>query len=555
MQPRHENVRTELLHESVTNPRRAWDPEAQKQLTESVREHGLINPLTVREYPTVKGDYEIVAGARRFRACRDAGMAEIPCLVHELSDRAALEVQLFENLQRADVHFLDEAISYKRLKDDHGYSAESLAARVHKSPSYIYGRIQLAELPLTVQEALFTGELDLSTGLLLVRVTSPKLCQEAATQILAGNAYGKPMPYKHAVEFVRRNYQLELANAPFDTSDKDLLKSAGSCDTCPKRTGNQQTLFGAVAGEKAEGGEPDLCTDPKCFEAKTVALFDRRAVEVEAKGGTVFRGKSAADKLHSDDYAQKSGKVMVDGKPATWAQLTKGQDVPPVLFRGRDGEPVTRYLRKALEKAAKANGHKISKDQVPSSPARHANTPPPQTEEQKQVVEQRALRDRVTARVRELIVDLLTKEHDEAVAARVWRVVVADMVEQAWPSEPFLKEWKVKRGVEGSGLRRTCDISSVRNDELAAFALDMLLRSLDAYEDYDELLVAAAKAVGVDIESIEREFGGSSSPPPAAPPPAKKPNNIRTLIATAIKGKKAKAKKAKKGARAKGKKS
>ena len=122
--PTFQTLPLSLLHESTTNPRRTFDETKLIELADSIRTHGLIQPITVR--PHGEG-YEIVAGARRFRASLLAEVPEVPVCIKELDDRAALEVQIIENAQRADVHPYEEASGYKRLLDLPGYDVAAIA--------------------------------------------------------------------------------------------------------------------------------------------------------------------------------------------------------------------------------------------------------------------------------------------------------------------------------------------------------------------------------------------------------------------------------------------
>lgn len=344
------------LHESGTNPRRAFDAKALAELAESIRQVGVLQPLLVRrilgavEYKdgdiTTRDRYEVVAGARRFRAAKEAGLLEVPCFVRTLTDAQVLEVQFVENLQRADLHPLDEGIGYLRLHQDHGYSVDDLAGKLNKSRSWVYGRMQLARLPVKVQTLFFDGEIDLSHAQLCSRIPLPELAEKAAKDIARGDARGKPMPFRAAAEHVRINYQCDLKSAPFPQASKDLLPEAGACGACPKRTGNQKGLF-----EQPDGESADVCTDPKCFAAKSRAYFEVQKRDVLARGGEVLEGKAARDAIYSAQYIDPAAHDYSDGKQRTYAQLCKGKDLAPVLLQGRDGEAVLRWKRADVDRA------------------------------------------------------------------------------------------------------------------------------------------------------------------------------------------------------------
>ncbi|HEV3026997.1 MAG TPA: ParB/RepB/Spo0J family partition protein, partial [Planctomycetota bacterium] len=158
----------DLIKESKTNPRKTFDPKQLEDLTASVKEKGVIVPVLVRP---VGADFEVVAGARRFRAAKKAGLLEIPAIIRELSDDQALEAQVIENLQRADVHPLEEADGYKALLARKRHTVESLAEQVGKSVSYIWQRLKLTELTGSAQQAFLSDQITAGHAILIARLT------------------------------------------------------------------------------------------------------------------------------------------------------------------------------------------------------------------------------------------------------------------------------------------------------------------------------------------------------------------------------------------------
>jgi len=150
----------ELNISSITadpdQPRRTFDPEALAELAESVKEHGVLQPIIV----TKKGDgYEIVAGERRFRASKIAGLTKIPALVRSMSDQNKLEVSLIENLQRRDLNTIETATAYQKLRDQFNLTNEAIGKRVNKSQSAVQNTMRLLKLPKNVREAIADGRL------------------------------------------------------------------------------------------------------------------------------------------------------------------------------------------------------------------------------------------------------------------------------------------------------------------------------------------------------------------------------------------------------------
>jgi len=142
---------------NAAQPRREFSPEALSELAESIREHGVVQPIVVRPRPN--GRYQIVAGERRWRAARIAGLTEIPVVVRELDDSAALELALVENLVREDLNPIEEALGYRTLADRFSLTQEEIARRVGKSRPAVANALRLLALPEEVLELLKSGAL------------------------------------------------------------------------------------------------------------------------------------------------------------------------------------------------------------------------------------------------------------------------------------------------------------------------------------------------------------------------------------------------------------
>ena len=160
------------ITESKTNPRKHFDPEKLQQLAASIREHGILEPLLVR--PVMDGesinDYELVAGARRYRAAKLAQFKPLPCIVRTLTDLEALEIQVTENLQRDDLHPLEEAEGYRLLMQRHGHKVEAVAARLGRSVKYVYDRVKLLALTKEAQELFLAGKITAGHAVILARL-------------------------------------------------------------------------------------------------------------------------------------------------------------------------------------------------------------------------------------------------------------------------------------------------------------------------------------------------------------------------------------------------
>ncbi|MFO1047743.1 MAG: ParB/RepB/Spo0J family partition protein [Geminicoccaceae bacterium] len=176
-------VPVEFLHASALQPRRRFDEEELELLAQSIREHGILQPLLVRPAAGNAPGYEIVAGERRWRAAQRAGQHEVPVIVRELSDQETLELALIENLQRADLSPLDEAHAYRRLTEEFGHTQEALASAVGKSRSHVANTLRLLSLPLAVHQMLDDGRL--SAGHARALVGQPG-AEQLAQLVVAG---------------------------------------------------------------------------------------------------------------------------------------------------------------------------------------------------------------------------------------------------------------------------------------------------------------------------------------------------------------------------------
>ena len=151
------SLKVSQIEPNRRQPRRSFDEEALAQLADSIREHGVLQPILVR--PMLHGGYQIVAGERRYRASRMAGLTEVPVVIRELSDSETMQLALIENLQREDLSPLEEAAGYKTLADDYSFSQEDIAKTVGKSRSAVANAMRLLTLPDEVKELVGEGKL------------------------------------------------------------------------------------------------------------------------------------------------------------------------------------------------------------------------------------------------------------------------------------------------------------------------------------------------------------------------------------------------------------
>lgn len=272
------------------NNREHYSDAELRDLTASIKQHGIQASLNVRPHPTLPGKYEIIGGFRRHKAGTAAGVEDAPCNVKEMTDDEAYQLMLIDNLHREDIHPLDEGNSFKKLAEKH--TAEEIAGMIHKSKSYVLKRMKLADLILAAQKMFYEDKMTYVQAIQIARLTVPdqeKLLKNCIrSRYMDGGREEKYLaPEQEIRNWIQDNVALDLKNAPFDLADATLLIKAGSCDVCPKRTRNQGDLFDNAT-------KNDRCMDPGCFGMKKQAHIALQVNKLEQKFETVLVGEKAA---------------------------------------------------------------------------------------------------------------------------------------------------------------------------------------------------------------------------------------------------------------------
>jgi ParB family chromosome partitioning protein len=260
------------LQESPTNPRRRFDARALEELAASIRTQGLLQPLLVRTLDDQV--YEVVAGARRLRAARMAEKEFVPTRVVEMTDAEAIEAQAVENLQREEIHPLEEALAYKYMLeiDAERYTVQSIADKVSKSAAYITQRLRLTELIEPIAQAFLDDQVGVGHALEIAKLQPFE--QERAFEAAFKSAWTGTtntrllIPVRDLAAWIGQNILLQLDSVPFDKNDAALVPEAGSCSDCVKRTGFNTLLFG-------DAGQ-DSCSDAVCFNNKTNKYIEQQ---------------------------------------------------------------------------------------------------------------------------------------------------------------------------------------------------------------------------------------------------------------------------------------
>lgn len=177
-------VRLSEIEPNRAQPRKDFDEEALAELADSIGKHGLIQPILVRPLPS--GGYQIVAGERRWRASRMAGLAAVPVIIRELDDTAAMELALIENLQREDLNPVEEAMGYRTLMEDYGMTQEQAAERVGKSRPAVANALRLLHLPEPELQMVREGEITAGHGRALLSISDKETYEKAVKMAKSG---------------------------------------------------------------------------------------------------------------------------------------------------------------------------------------------------------------------------------------------------------------------------------------------------------------------------------------------------------------------------------
>lgn len=253
-----------------------------RELADSIAAVGVQQPAVARPH---NGRIQLIIGERRLRASKLAGKDTIPVIIkNNIDDRLAVELCIIENLQRKDIHALDEANGYKALIEigdpkTAQYDVAAIAKKVGKSGSYVYQRLKLAELIPEAQKEFRSGFITAGHAVDIARLANAdqERALEFCTKGYGGRRLDAPPTFRDLRAWIQDNILLDLDKAPFDTTDPKLVEGVPACNDCPKRSGSNPMLF------------PDMgkntCTDPACFQTKKAALVNIKIDVIEEKAG------------------------------------------------------------------------------------------------------------------------------------------------------------------------------------------------------------------------------------------------------------------------------
>jgi ParB family transcriptional regulator, chromosome partitioning protein len=489
----YRNLPLNVLTESTTNPRRVFEDAALKELAESIRVQGVLSPLLVR--PITEQGFEIVAGARRYRAAQMAEAATVPVRIVNLTDAESLEAQLVENLIRSDVHPMEEANGFRALLnlEEPKYSIEQIAARTGKNPSFVAARLRLTELVPAAVEAFYREEIGVGHALLLAKLQPAQQEQALANCFREdwGGSSGKAkrilLPVRHLQHWIEHNVLLLLKQAPFNKRDTQLVPVAGSCVDCPKRTGNNKVLFAEWAENESQ------CTDPNCYAAKVEAHVQK---QVAAKPELVQISTAYGQQQEGSKIVTRSKYVEIKSEKPDTPDKAKWPE-----FK------TCKYTTEAIVADGLDKGEVRKVCTQPDCPVHHPKKQPSKADasfkaEQDKRHREEALANATGLRVLQTIV-----------AAVPVRLMKRDLLFVAEQLLPLLDEKRVEMVARNQGIRAkegesaakllTAFLRKAEEGAIGKLIVEaVILLSASRQADGGKVLRAAAQAYKVDTDAI-----------------------------------------------------
>lgn len=489
------------IRESPTNPRSTYSEAAMAELTASVKEVGVMQPVLVRPVrppidPLTIDYYELVYGHRRFRAAQGAELQTMPCTVRELGDSECAQLQAIENLQREDLTALDEGQGYAAYIKAHSISKDELAVRIGKSRTHVYNRLKLAALIPQAAQALQDGKIKAEVATLVARVPVP-LQAKALAEITAPDhpgRHGEPAPYRWVRDRLLEKFSLDLSLAIFASDDATLLPKAGACTTCPNRSGTCPEIYGdviALASMTAhwmadKKGSTLVCMDPECFAAKKKAHLVREAKALEDNGAFVVTGNAAKNAIDAGGKVKgayielKAVKKMLNQIPE------KERPKVVTILDQRTGKTVQAVKRTELAEFGADAAVAVAK-------------PSPQTNYDEQRKQQQAEAEQRTASNKALLQAVRAAAAKEPRSAVDLRLVARAMLN--YLPHDFAD---LVADLHGPDIDLRDRVEAMSTDDLALLLLDMAMVDQVEINGYElntepEILLAAAAHYGVQV--------------------------------------------------------
>lgn len=419
-------IAVRLLKESPTNPRKRKGNI--DELIASIRKtKGPLQAPIVRKIED-GDDYEIVVGHQRVRASKEVGLDEIFVDVRQLSDNDVLEIQATEQIQRTDLHELEEAEHYGRMVKAE-YTPETIADRIGRSKGYVVGRIKLLSLCPEARSAFYDGTFHPSVAIPLARIYPSDIQAKALSAMLKVSDKARVQ-----IEFLQKEFAHSLKGAPFNPKDELLVEAAGSCIACPYNAINMDpTLFGDVEKGLDRHG---LCLNTPCYGVKCNAQAKLTLAKAKDSGAEVLSATEARSVLQPNgalqykaDYVKADDIVHADPKKRSWEQILEKlepEDRPKLAVTAdpaNPGKTIKLFDRKEAMKGARELGLKWAQPVggASKSPEEKAESKAARAKEREASVKQDAV-----LKVTQLTIPRLAKHWSKKAALPEMRIIAAE---------------------------------------------------------------------------------------------------------------------------------
>jgi ParB/RepB/Spo0J family partition protein len=362
------------LSKSVPNPRQALEGAGFPELLKSIQLQGVLTPVLVRPIWDQKSPagYELIAGGRRYHASQQLKLADIPCIVRQMSDLEATTAQLAENDDREPLTGFEEGAAYAQAIEKFKLNRDAVADIFGKSRAHIYSRLRLHGLDAKVKKAIGEKGIPDSIADLIATIPDAKRqlqAVEAMTDYDYDAGGDRPVSFRGAQKIMEANFQVSLKNAPFEQTAH--LNEAGPCTTCPKRSGNLNP----------DGSSPNICTDPACFKTKA-RLAGEAAAKKYTEIGIPLLSAAESEKLwqrheggdglaYGAKFVKSTDTCALDKHQRQYrVLLEKEEQVYPVAAIAPSGKVYVMYRQNEVQKALIAKKIMKPVDQTSYQPAR-----------------------------------------------------------------------------------------------------------------------------------------------------------------------------------------
>jgi ParB/RepB/Spo0J family partition protein len=309
----------------VSNTRKHFDSDSLIELSNSIRQIGILQPLVLHKDPQ-EVKYTLICGERRLKAAEAAGLTEVPCMVYDrLPADTVLEMQITENLQRKNINAMEESDAFEQLVKRGISTPELIAEKLGTSVRYVYDRLILQRVIEDVQNLIREGKFSISHGKQFAR-----LPYDDQMKLWLSVQDDDDLSVDDIKQEILSKFDLKLEDAPFDINSKKLVKKAGSCMDCTKRTGCRLVLFEDVR-------QDDLCLDEACYNSKVNAFVEQKIEELKKAGKSVvmitakyqssdehITGKKDWQRIESEEETNTVG-IIVEAQ--TWDERKVGDIV------------------------------------------------------------------------------------------------------------------------------------------------------------------------------------------------------------------------------------